>query len=104
MNNSFYNIINASGDTLHAFETNAQSQEEIILNFFKEHPVTAYTPATIHKTVLPKAPITSVRRAMTNLTKAYQLEKTDIQGQGDYDKPNYMWRLVRQEPTQSLLF
>jgi hypothetical protein len=39
----------------------------------------------------PKVPITSIRRAMSNLTKDNKLVKTNAMKQGGYDKPNFIW-------------
>ena len=37
-------------------------------------------------------PITSIRRAMSNLTSSNVLIKTDTQVKGDYGKLNYKWQ------------
>lgn len=71
------------------------TQEQIILNFFKDNPGRLCTPFEVHKAVLPIAPITSVRRAISNLTKKELLEKTDIKGMGVYKVENYKWRLSK---------
>ena len=38
-------------------------------------------------------PITSIRRAITNLTNDEKLVKTDNQKTGPYGKPSYCWKL-----------
>ena len=40
------------------------------------------------------APLTSIRRAMTTLTKDGKLIKTDKQVPGIYGTPNYKWKLA----------
>jgi hypothetical protein len=41
-----------------------------------------------------KIPLTSVRRAISTLTREGVLKKTDKQRTGYYGKREYMWRLV----------
>ena len=49
-------------------------------------------------------PITSVRRAMTNLTKAGLLEKTGDKVLGEYGVMVNTWKLAPKEPKQLGLF
>lgn len=94
MNNSYYNTTHSQGKDLFDFEAKAQSQEEKILAYFKR--VTApsgIAPSWVHRKVFPCSPLTSVRRAMTNLTKQGLLEKTDKQVRGLWGRPEYLWRL-----------
>ena len=39
-------------------------------------------------------PLTSIRRALTNLTNAGELVKTDKQMKGMYGRPEHQWRLA----------
>mgnify|MGYP003118974616 CR=1 FL=1 len=41
-----------------------------------------------------KCPLTSVRRAMTNLTTDGKLMKTNRYVIGNYDKPEHLWELI----------
>ena len=52
----------------------------------------AFTPSAIRRMVLPDAPLTSVRRAMTNLTKDGLLEKTELKAEGIYGRPEHFWK------------
>ena len=95
MSNSFYNTTNESGTQLKKNIRQAVKQDDLILNFFKKHPDKEYTPLEIWQAVFDEAtPITSVRRSITNLTKADKLEETDIKREGAHGRSNYCWRLL----------
>ena len=74
-------------------DAQAKSQEEIILAFFRERPWIGLTPHAVQEAVLPDAPITSVRRAITTLAYKDLLEKTEAMVAEKLGKPNYLWRL-----------
>ena len=75
----------------------AQSQEDKILDWFIEHPTMAVTPFYIHALVMPRSPVTSTRRALTNLTMADKLEKTDNKVIEIYGISNHQWRLKERQ-------
>ena len=92
--NSYHNTTGSQGKDLFEYEQKAQSQEELVLDHFQRYPDRAFSPTDIHRIVfMPNTPITSVRRALTNLTKAGKLERTDYQELGRYSRPQYLWRL-----------
>jgi hypothetical protein len=101
---TFHNTINESGSQLLNSEAKARSQQERILAFFRDYPYQYFTPFDIHKKVLPYAPITSVRRAITNLQKAGHLDKTGYMVLGDLGKNNHCWRLKNEKQEQLGLF
>ena len=101
---TFHNTLNETGDELFYSRAKARSQQERILAFFREHPDEHFTPFEIHEYVLPNAPITSVRRGMTNLQKAGYLAKTDMQVLGYLGKNNHCWRLKDDKKGQMPLF
>lgn len=97
MNKSFYNTIGASMAQLDLFEAHASTQEARVLEFFRERSHEAFTPFDVQKAVFyANTPITSVRRAITNLTKAGKLFKTSDQKDGNYGTKNHKWQLVPQ--------
>lgn len=89
---SYFNTTNESGTTLKNNVAKAKSQEEEIFAFFNSnndwcvrellnwHPISKY-------------PITSVRRALTNLTKQGKLIKTNEKRIGMYGRSEYVWKL-----------
>jgi len=72
----FFNTTNESGVALRTAHARTLTQEEIILNFFKLNKNKAFSPEEVQTFCLPKAPITSIRRALTVLTEAKKLFKT----------------------------
>lgn len=102
---SYYNTTGATGALRDRREHQAKSQEELIYEYFASRPGMQYTPSQVRQYLnLTGAPITSIRRAITNLTNASLLTKTDIQISGPYGHPEYCWTLrVRAEPEQGRL-
>ena len=88
-----YNTTNESGQVLKDSKKKALTQQERILRYFKTfHFLKHETPDSVCKYVFNnRVPITSVRRAMTNLTDAGLLEKTNTKRPGRYGKDNYCW-------------
>lgn len=86
---SYFNTTNESGTTLKNNVAKAKSQEEDILILFKM--ITNQSPSEI--LLLTDYPITSIRRALTNLTKQGKLIKTDEKRIGMYGRSEYVWKL-----------
>lgn len=92
---SYFNTTRQTGDQLAQYREQAATQESVIIQFFREHPHSAYTPSDLSK-LLPRAPLTSIRRAVTNLTRQGLLEKTTSQKAGIYNRPEHKWRLRKE--------
>ena len=90
----FFNTNFLKGLFLKAAWHDTEKQRVEVLKFFKENHG-EYTPWQVHWIVLPNAPITSVRRAITNLTNKGLLVKTDRMVRGDYGQPNHLWKLAK---------
>jgi len=88
---SFYNTNAETGDQLKRSCISAMSQQDQILSYFKAHPGRYYIPSEIQRT-FPQMLLTSIRRAMCNLTPDY-LVKTELRSMGAYGKDNFNWRL-----------
>ena len=85
------------------YERKAFSQDEVIMRHMKECTYgTLISPSELNTWVLPNAPITSVRRSLTGLTKAGLLVKTSYLVDGPYGRPEGLWKLA--EPVQEKLF
>jgi hypothetical protein len=69
------------------------SQNDRILGMFLNHPRTDFTPFAVHYHFGQQWPITSVRRALTQLTEAGYLVKTDTLRPGIYGEMNHTWKL-----------
>ena len=95
MNASFHNTTDLSGGELGASEAKAVKQEDIVIDFFRRYPDKEFTPWEVLESCphMKHTPITSVRRAMTNLTKDGLLVKTQNKRVGTYGAKSYTWRL-----------
>jgi len=92
--NLFYNTTNQTGATLKASTGKAESLKQRIHKFFQRNGNTAFTPFEVMDTMkLGKVPVTSIRRAITNLTSDGNLIKTDIKRVGEYGADNFCWKL-----------
>ena len=60
--------------------------------FFKDQEK-PQSPSMVYYAFLKAWPITSVRRAITNLTTAGELVKTNNTVTGMYGKPEHLWSL-----------
>lgn len=91
----FYNTIHESGKQLSDSIKQATTQEEKVLRFFKTNPKKLFTPFDIKYVGLfeDNVPLTSIRRAITNLEGKGLLEKTEEKREGGYGKYNYCWKL-----------
>lgn len=95
--NHFYNTTQETGITRLRYESTAERQEDTILRFFKAHPGELFTPSEINSRVLPRAEITSVRRAMTNLTTWGDLVMTAVKRQSPRGRPEHCWAYPKQD-------
>lgn len=100
----YHNTNHEQGATLARSKAGVRSQQDIILEYFELFPRHLFTPFQIRDNVLPDSPITSIRRAMTNLADADLLVKTATMAQGNHGKLNHTWRLNVQEEEQLDLF
>lgn len=94
---SYYNTTGLASRALrHAFKKTI-GQEAIVKDIFLKHPRVGYTPFQIldrWPKELKKPPITSIRRAVNNLTARGILEKTEEKRVERQGAPNYKWRLT----------
>jgi len=104
MKNSYYNTTNESGQELNDREDKAQTQEQKILTLFIENPTKLFTPFEVQHLTLRNAPITSIRRALTNLTSDGRLIKSEVLKQEKYGAKNFCWKLNYNLNDQKTLF
>lgn len=92
MTKSFYNTTYFEGRELLESEYKAKSQEAKILRFFLQHAGRSFSPSQVHSRVFDDSvPLTSVRRAMTNLTKNDDIRKLELSVVGRYGMPEHHW-------------
>lgn len=95
----FYNTTNLVDPELKTRRIRAGCLNAKILKFFQDNPNRILIPPEVYlelimsKDISVLIPLTSIRRAMTTLTKLGYLEKTRVKKKGDYDFDNYCWRL-----------
>lgn len=88
----YFNTNQETGATLENSIAAARRQQERILAIFRYFAGSCFSPEEIHKVFSQNVPLTSIRRAITNLTKAGKLEKTPHMTFGKYGKKVHMWR------------
>jgi len=91
---SYFNTTNAKGEELKGYQNKADTQDDKILSFFKSNPLDNFTPEEVWRKIFNgETPLTSVRRAITNLKNAGDLEKTKIKREGGFGRPCYCYCL-----------
>ena len=93
-----YNTTNESGATLAEMKDRAKTQNQFILDLFAMNP--RMTPSVCEKFAAIKGeewPITSIRRAISDLTAAGFLRKTDQLVEGNYGAREHIWQYVRRQ-------
>lgn len=73
-------------------EIRALSQQERIHRLFlkERRPL---TPEEVHRMVMSEAPITSARRAISNMTRDGILRKTEVMADGQFGVSIHKWEL-----------
>tara|TARA_Y100000296_G_C4975492_1_gene158013 strand:+ start:139 stop:468 length:330 start_codon:yes stop_codon:yes gene_type:complete len=93
MSREYYNTLKESKSDVKVSRDKAKRQKDEIFAIFR-HTLRPMTPAEIWDGYGYKnknTPLTSIRRAITNLESEGLLKKTDIQKPGVYGKLNYCW-------------
>ena len=93
----YYNTNDETGGTLRSSRDATTKQENMILAIFETYPNEGLTPFDIEDFAHDQEvswPITSIRRAITDLTNAGKLTKTDTKKLGKYGKFVHTWKLV----------
>lgn len=90
----FHNTVKLSGSGLVHAKSRAMTQESLILAWFKLHPGLPLTPEQASVALPARVPLTSVRRAISDLTHAGKLRKTTRMTEGKYGLPIHYWELA----------
>ena len=100
---TFYNTIEETGSELAESHAKAKTQEKKILLCFHDqgNPLSA---SVFCEMVNDAYPITSIRRALTDMTNQGDLEKTDKKVMGRYGKREHQWQLRTDKNNQFNLF
>lgn len=90
--NHHHNTTNESGEMLDRLESKANIQQDNVLDLFRDF--VTMSPSQVFATYPDEStPITSIRRAISNLTRDGYLIKTDKKVTGLYGRPEFQWKL-----------
>lgn len=91
---SYFNTTGETGNQLKLFRKKAESQENQIYEFLKEHEFHWYTAEALRLLVAhPNTPITSVRRALTNLLNKRKIQRSEkANAMGEYGRYVHTYR------------
>jgi len=95
---SYYDTTNEPIQLRIEFEQKAKHQEKVIYALF--NGAEQLSPSTVLKRALyfrrlpADTPLTSIRRAITNLTKQGRLRKTNVKVTGIYGRQEYCWEKI----------
>jgi hypothetical protein len=102
---SYYNTTNEKGATLKESQSKAKTQDELVLEYFKNHDNLGATPERVlrHFRIMEKlseskwhnTPVTSIRRSFSNLKNQGLIHKTNLTIEGDFGKNVHVWKLAR---------
>ena len=92
----YYNTTHETSDKLKRLVNQASSQQRAVLAIFKHRGM--LSASLCHSIYMRAAdrytPLTSIRRAITDLTKAGKLEKTSEKVEGYYGRDEYIYKFV----------
>lgn len=101
----FYNTNQESLEESFDSSQKAAKQSDAILELL-EMAKTPMSPSMVYKALGQEWPITSIRRAMTNLTNDGKIVKTQRTTKGIYGKKEHLWSLPEKPKAteQAILF
>ena len=100
----YHNTNEEKGTTLKESRKKAKTQDQTVLEFFKNHDQLGVTPERClrHFKIMEKlseskwhnTPVTSIRRSFSNLKNQGLIQKTELTIEGDFGKNVHVWKLV----------
>jgi predicted transcriptional regulator len=96
---TYYNTTNLKGEELAAAQAQTRTLEQNVYEilFLANRPLGASEVMERLNHFNKRPPITSVRRAISNLKKSGQVERADHQIIGPYGRREYAWTLKTKE-------
>lgn len=98
MRNAFHNTTEIEGEELKQAQKIASGQDQEVLRIYRNlrQPMSAEVVHSMYSIGKKRnVPLTSIRRAISNLTKAGYLEKTDETETSQYGRTVHKWRVRR---------
>lgn len=95
----YYNTTNENGSLLQTNMKQANNQEQLTLAVFQTYPNENLSANEVwaflidNESINEQTPLTSIRRAITDLTNRDRLVKTDKKVLGAAGRKTYTWRL-----------
>ena len=93
---TFYNTISESQRLQNVYHSQTVTQEWKIMKCFEKYQK-PLSPSMVLSLAELNCPITSIRRAMTNLSDDGKLEKTNDFVMGNYGKREHLWCLPKKQ-------
>lgn len=90
----YYNTASETGQKLANAKASAATQDKRILDLFRKMPNSDLHAWTVKTFLHGDVPITSVRRAITNLADAGRIERVGSTYAGPYRRKTYTYRFV----------
>ena len=100
----YHNTTNENGATLQESRKKAKTQDQTVLEYFKNHDQLGVTPERClrHFKIMEKlseskwhnTPVTSIRRSFSNLKNQGLIKKTELTIEGDFGKNVHVWKLA----------
>ena len=97
VNKTHFNTTKEVGEKLKEYgESVGQQNKEVLAIFLR---IKIPSPSQVHSRMNTRAPLTSIRRAITTLTNDGHLIKTEAKVDGPFGRPEFVWRLNENTPT-----
>jgi hypothetical protein len=92
---TYYNTTTLCNPVLERYESKSIKQEAQIMAAFHKYPKLPMTPHDVlyRGGFTQDVPITSIRRGLSNLTKAGYLVKTDLMKVGPFGRVSHTWTI-----------
>ena len=100
----YHNTNEENGATLKESRSKAKTQDQTVLEYFKNHDQLGVTPERClrHFKIMEKlseskwhnTPVTSIRRSFSNLKNQGLIQKTELTIEGDFGKNVHVWKLA----------
>ena len=95
--NHYHQTTYTTGKALAEYEVQASKQDSQVLEFMAHNRRLGFTAEDIADPVLPDAPLTSARRALSNLYNGGRISKVG-QADGIYNRPVTIWQYKVKSP------
>ncbi len=90
---AYYNTTNETNPQLKQNQEKAKTQKDIVLSLFKKNKDRKMSASMIHKLTGLNCPLTSIRRAISDLHSEGQITKANIKVSGVYGRAENTWKI-----------